>query len=213
MTRRIVFHLPTDKELDDLTLGYDSTDVWAVKQYSVRKNGQTVRLRAFTNLVDELVHEDESEFGSDMVKRMLGFNDDELRRRICYLRLCSSSGNHFVSKQDEARYLRELCDGQPRVEIIVECSSNVLQMFVYACRLPPLTPLEAQSLLNLSFLCDLALALLQKDVAPYVVLDIFNMLIDTSTSNFEIEANRHHYKKIKMVEEVQRRLRLRSKTN
>jgi hypothetical protein len=65
--------------------------------------------------------------------------------------------------------------------------------------------IDPAPLLNLSMLCETALALLECDVAPYVVLDIVNMLF-TDRVNYKTASSRNHYKKIKTIEEVQRRV-------
>jgi hypothetical protein len=69
-------------------------------------------------------------------------------------------------------------------------------------------------ILNLSWFCDLALALLQCGVAPYVLLDIIDYICAMRSTlvwpynrtGFETESQHCHYRKIKCVERIQRRL-------
>jgi hypothetical protein len=107
---------------------------------------------------------------------------------------CYQLGKHFFTN------LIIECDkscGQPEIYATLMIENGVTQTIHF----------KMLSLLNLSWLCETALALRECDIAPYVVLDTLNMLIDDGQSDYETIANRNHFKKIKMVEAVQRRLR------
>jgi hypothetical protein len=216
MTRCIVFHLPTDQQFRILYLREKSTSVYAVKTYSINRNGQTLFSRSYAELVHELIREEDHKESHQRALPLLAWNNNELRNRFCSLRFCrvtyevwrTMRNNMEAHRTKEIDFLRSLCDNTSTTQLVIKCDEAV-RVDIYA----DTADKQIISLLNLTWLCDLALALLQKDVAPYVVLDIFNMLLDTSMSNYETEAKRYHYKKIKMVEEVQRRLRLRLKTN
>jgi hypothetical protein len=97
---------------------------------------------------------------------------------------------------------------EAKLTIVIQCTNDA-QVKIWASA-PVDDIYKSDSLLNLTWLCDMALLLFEVDVAPYVAIDIIDMLLGLDSVcglDFATASNQNHFKKIKTVEAVQRRLR------